>query len=124
MGDYTETHSPGAHVTYTASGAITGGQVVALVSAGTVATAAGTALEPIVGVACHDQVAGQKVTVARGGVQRPIAAGVIAAGAYVKSAAAGQVTTFVTGTDNPVSCLGVAIEAGTASNPMKIEWRA
>lgn len=124
MPDYTESHSPGAHVTYTANGAIVGGNVVVLTAALTVTVAAGTANEPVVGVACHDAVSGGKVTVARGGVQRPIAAGVIAVGSYVKSAAAGQVAAFVVGTDNAVAALGVALEAGTASNPLKVAWRA
>jgi hypothetical protein len=122
MGDYTESNAPAWHRTYTASAAITGAALVVLTAANTVTTAAGTANEPVVGIAAHDAASGDTVTVARGGIQRPIAAGTITLGSYVKSAASGQVTTFVVGTDNPVAALGIAIEAGTATNPVRVLW--
>jgi hypothetical protein len=122
VADYTESNVPGWHRTYTAGGAITGGQLVALTAANTVTTAAGTANEPVVGIAAHDAVSGDTVTVARGGVQRPVASATVALGSYIKSAAAGQVAVFVVGTDNPVAALGIAIEAGTTGNPMRALW--
>jgi hypothetical protein len=122
VADYTESNAPAWHRTYTAGGAINGGQLVVLTAANTVTVAAGTANEPVVGIAAHDAVSADTVTVARGGVQRPVAAGTITLGSYVKAAAAGQVTTFVVGTDNPVAALGIAIEAGTAANPLRVLW--
>jgi hypothetical protein len=124
VADYTPTAQPGADYTYSASAAVVGGQVLTLTGAGTVGPSAGTTTEPIVGIAAHDAAIGARVNVSRGGVQRPIAAGTIAAGAVVRSAAAGQVTTATTATDNPQSFLGVAIEGTTVGLPLRVAWRA
>jgi len=124
VAEYTETHSPGAHVTYTAGAAITGGLVVELSAAMTVITSSGTAGKAVVGVAMHDQASGGKVSVSRGGVQRPIAGGNIAFGARVKANNAGQVVAFTIGTDSHADCLGIALEAGTSGNPIRVLWEA
>jgi Uncharacterized conserved protein (DUF2190) len=124
VADYTESNVPAWHRTYTAGAAITGGQLVIIGAAdNTVIAATGAANEPVVGIAAHDAVSGDTVTVARGGVQRPLSNGAIARGSYVKSAASAQVALFVVGTDNPISALGIAIEAGTNGNPVRVLWR-
>ena len=118
MADYTPSHIPGQAVSYTAGAAITGGQVVELTAANTV----GPTSLAVVGVALHDAPNGGTVAVSRGGIQRPIASGVIAVGAHVKAAASGQVVTATVGTDSQVSILGMALDAGTATNPVRILW--
>ena len=123
MADYTESKVPAWHATYTAGATITGGQVVIGTAADTVGPSAGGATEPIIGIAAHDAVTGGKVVVTRGGIQRPIASANIAAMAYVKTAAAGQVVTAVAGTDSHTVIVGIALDAGTTGNPVRVLWR-
>jgi predicted RecA/RadA family phage recombinase len=86
MADYLPKFKPGESVTYTASAAVTGGRLVAVTASGpgvrSVAPA-GVDSAAVVGVAGFDAAAGEPVTVYGGGVQRLVAAGVIAAGAPV-----------------------------------------
>lgn len=92
MGDYTPVYQPGATRTYTASAAVTGGQVVEITGAGTVGpSAAGSA--KVVGVAAHDAGIGARVTVhgLAGQEHEVTASGAITAGDLVEAAAAGQV---------------------------------
>lgn len=122
MADYTPLFIPGTAVTLTAGGTIAGGQLVALSAANTV-TVAGAASAAVVGVASKDAVTGDLLTIHRRGVQVLTAAGTIAFGAHVKSAAAGQVAAFVPGTDDPTLDIGVAFTAGTATNPITVALR-
>jgi hypothetical protein len=125
VAEYSEIHAPGAHVTYTAgTGGVTGGQAVELSAAMTVITASGTTGKAVVGIAMYDAPAGSKVTVARGGVQYPTAGGTVAFGARVKAAATGKVVAFTIGTDSHADCLGIALEAGTNGNPLRVAWEA
>ena len=127
MADYAA-QIPGNQLTYTASAALTGGQVVEVTSADTTAATfgnvgpAGATSLAVVGVVARDANSGEKVTVYRGGIQRPIASGSITALAHVKAAANGQVQAATVGTDSQVSILGMALEAGTNGNPVRILW--
>lgn len=92
MGDYVPLYKPGQAITRQASAAITGGQVVVVTGDGTVGPSA-AASAAFVGVAAFDAAVGDQVTVHKGGVQRPVASGAVAAGDIVVTAAAGRVVT-------------------------------
>ena len=124
MADYVANFLPGQAVTFIAGGTIVGGNVVVVSATGRVVTVAGAAARNTVGLACHDAVSGQPVTVTRGGEQRPIASGAITAGALVKSAAAGQVAAFVPGTDAIDLILGTALTTVADQAPVDVAWRA
>lgn len=124
MPDYTPNHLPGESVTYVASAGITGGQVVHITATGRTVTATTAASDHVVGVATHDAITGQRVTVSRGGEQFPKAAGAITAGVPVKSAAAGCVAAWVTGTDLPSLVLGVALDTVADGANVAVAWRA
>jgi hypothetical protein len=98
--------------TLTAGGTITAGNVVYLSAAGTV-SATTAASSAVLGSAASDATVGQKVGVLLGGVQRLVAAGAIAAGALVISAANGRVATIGAGTFDQV--LGVAQTAAASA---------
>jgi hypothetical protein len=100
-----------------ATGAITGGLLVNI--AGTVCGANDATW---LGIAAHDANIGDTVTVFIDDLQRPQAAGSIAAGTRLKTAAAGQVTTWVSGTDAADLLVGIALEAGTTGNPMTTKF--
>lgn len=122
MADYTPLFVPGHAPTLTAGGTIVGGQLVSLSAANTV-VATTTASAAVVGVASKDAVSGDILTIHRRGVQILTAAGTIAFGAHVKSAASGQVAAFVPGTDDPTLDIGVAFTASTATNPVTVALR-
>jgi hypothetical protein len=92
---YAPVFLPGQAVTYTASAAITGGQVVAVGTTGYNVAPTSAASDAVVGVASNDQdVVGATVTVYSGGVHRLTASGSISIGDRVIAAAAGAVATF------------------------------
>lgn len=123
MSAYVPNHLPGQNVTYVAGGTITGGQLVTLSATGRTVTVAGLAATAVVGIACHDAVSGQPVTVTRGGEQRPIASGAITAGARVMAGALGTVIVWTSGTDNPAICVGIALNTVADTAPVDIAWR-
>ncbi len=89
---------PGGDITYTASAAITGGQVVEVTGSGTVGPA-GAGSTKCLGVAAFDCAAGERVTIHAGGVQRIVAAaGGVTAGDIASAGAAGTVTPIGAGT--------------------------
>ena len=104
MADYLPLFDPGAAVTYATSADVTGGRLVEITGDRTVAHA-GADSTKVVGVAARDTKSGDSVTVYSGGVQRPIAAGAVAAGDRVAAAADGKVATALTGT------IGIALAA-------------
>jgi hypothetical protein len=110
MTDYRPKFKPGQAITRSATGTITGGQLVTV--AGAVAAADSTTW---LGVADKDVTTGLTFGVLRGGVQYLTAAGAISAGASVKCAANGQVTTFVDGTDAMLRFVGIALDAATTA---------
>lgn len=89
-GGIVEYFAPGDHLTFTAGGTITGGQLVA-VSANRTVVAAGAGSLLVAGVALHDAVSGEKVTVACEGVWPLKATGAISFGDRLIGAAAGTV---------------------------------
>lgn len=107
MADYTPLFRPGQDVTYTASAALTGGQVVEVTTDRNVGPA-GAASTKYVGVALFDAAVGDSVTVASGGIHRLTASGAIAAGDRVQAAANGQVATGAT------APIGTAIAAAAS----------
>ena len=105
MADYIPKFGPTARLTLTASAAVTGGRLVVVSGAQSVAHA-GADAAVVAGVASQDAAIGAKVGVfPRAGVHKLKASGVIAAGARVATAAAGLVS--ATGTNK----IGTALEA-------------
>lgn len=109
MADYLPKYVPGQAITLTAATKITGGTLVEVSAAGTIAPA-GADSAKVVGVAGFDAEAGDTVTVYRGGVQRLTAAGAIPAGAQVAAAAGGKA--IATGTNK----IGVALTGAANAN--------
>lgn len=107
MAVYLPKYVPGQAITLIAAAKITGGTLVEVSAAGSVAPA-GADSAKVVGVAGFDAEVGDAVTVYRGGVQRLTAAGAIPAGAQVAAAAGGKA--IATGTNK----IGVAL-TGTAN---------
>lgn len=124
MTDYSPNHLPGADVTFTAGATITAGQVVYLSGTPRVVSPTTAAVRNVVGIACHDAILNQPVTVSRGGEQRPVANGAITAGVLVKSAASGQVAAFVAGTDAIDLVLGTALFTAADQGSIDVAWRA
>lgn len=108
MSDYLPKFKPGEAFTLPtlATAAVTGGQIVTAAGAPAAADSV-----TFVGVASKDTAAGQPLGVFADAVQRPVAATALAAGTPVKCAAAGQVTTWVSGTDNYDRYVGITLEA-------------
>lgn len=124
MGEYTPNHLPGHNATFVAGGTLTGGQVVHITATARTVSATTAASDHVVGVANHDAVTGQRVTVSRGGEHRLTASGAITAGTPVKSAAAGAVAAWVSGTDLPSLIVGVAINTAADAALVDVAWRA
>jgi len=92
MGDYSPKFKPGQDITLTASGPITGGQLVAVSGVNTAAPTGGS-VPNWLGVARQDAATGDKVVIVRGGVQKLVASGAVTAGDRVIPATAGKVAT-------------------------------
>jgi hypothetical protein len=97
-------------VTITATGTVTGGQLVTALGVTAPADSA-----TWLGVASRDAISGVPFGVWVEGVQRLTAAGALAAGTLVKCAAAGQVTTWVAGTDGFEKFVGITLEAASGA---------
>lgn len=119
MPDYVPLFTPGKDVTHTAAADVIGGRLVEA-AASTTATsrrarhaAAGSLIT--LGVAGRDAKAGEIFPTTRGGVQRLIAAGAIAAGDRVAAAADGKVATATAAT------LGTALTAAADGATAQIQ---
>ena len=88
MGNVVEYQYPADKLTYTAEGAITGGQLVELVDDRTVSAAGADSLK-VVGVAQYDAADGELVGISSKGVYGLTASGAINAGDLIVSAASG-----------------------------------
>lgn len=120
-GGIVEYASPGDHLTFTAGGTITGGQMVKLSANRTVIATAGAAETSVIGVALYNAANGDtNLTVATDGVWPLTASGAIAAGDNLTGAAAGAVVTNNAAT--AVSMVGKALEAisSTATGRCKL----
>lgn len=122
MGDFTPIHKPGHAVTFTASAAVAGGQLVEVTGDLTVGPA-GAGSAKVVGQAGHDAASGARVTVHTPGrvVSEATAAATIAAGNPLKSAAAGKVTPFTAGTDDHTLFLGIALTGAAADETCRFQ---
>ncbi|OYO16629.1 DUF2190 domain-containing protein [Enemella dayhoffiae] len=114
MGDYLPRFKPGEAVSFNATTALTGGQLVELTGPRSVGVAAAASTK-VVGVAAFDCKVGDRVLVHSGGVQRPVASAAIAAGDQVQAAANGQAAT---GTTAPI---GLALTAATAGARVEVQ---
>lgn len=129
MAEYIAPSTPGAYVTFTASAAITAGQLVGISGSNTVAPTSGESAA-WVGVATTDAASGAKVGITSGGVQELTAAAAIAAGALVVSAAAGQVATAAAVAATPTTAdgntgraiVGVALTAAAAGAKVLVKF--
>lgn len=112
MADHLLKFAPGQAVTFTASTAITGGQVVEVTGNRAVGVPAAAASLKTIGTAGHDAAIGDSVVVnLPGPVDTMTSAAAIAAGANVENAAAGKVQTATTG-----RILGIALTAATGAD--------
>ncbi len=103
----------GKQIPLKAGADITKGQVVELTGDETVAPTGG-ASSKVIGVALIDAKAGENVTVITEGVVEVIAAGIIAAGDKVQSAAGGKVAKVTLGTDPDYNIIGIALTSASA----------
>ena len=113
MGEARIKFKPGQDITLTAGADITGGQLVQ------VSTAADNTVIPTsaagatwLGVARQDALSGEKVVIARGGVQTLISSGAIVRGARVIPGAAGVVVTIGAGSADHSVGTALASAAG------------
>lgn len=119
MADYVELFDEGDDLTFTASAAITAGQLVGVSGDKTVAPTSG-ATAAWVGVATTDAASGARVGVVSGGVQLPVASGAVAAGDLVMAATAGKVATF-SGT-NYAQVVGLALAPAADGAAARIKF--
>lgn len=119
MAEYLPLHDEGDSITRQASAAITGGQLVIVSGANTVAPASAAAATWL-GVAGFDAASGDNVTVYTGGVQRLVASGAVTAGSTVEAAASGQVAAHTNGT-NDVNIVGLALTSATNGNLVEVK---
>jgi hypothetical protein len=115
MADYLPLYPEDEAITRKASATITGGQLVRVSGDGTVAPVSAASADWL-GVAGHDAVNGQQVTVWIGGVQRIPCVAAITAGALVEGGASGQVNTHTPSIATPVyvNVVGLALSTTTA----------
>lgn len=111
MGDHLLKFKPGHSVTFGATTAVVGGNVVEVTGDRKVGVA-GAASTKAIGTAGHDAANGDNVVVHLSGpVDTMVAAAAIAAGVNVEAAAAGKVQVATTG-----RVLGISLTAATAAN--------
>ena len=130
MADYTPKFLPGQAITLQASGTLSGGDLLVVSGSGTVAKAGADAAQNYVGVAGHDAVSGQKLTVfANKPVHQSIADGAVTAGDLLTTTAtanrqvkkAAAVTTPTAGDVN-VSRAIVGLALTTAADNATVVW--
>lgn len=119
MPDYLPKFAPGETVTRTASATIVGGQMVVITGTNTVGPSAG-ANAAWFGVAAHNAAVGEPVTVFKGGIQRPLATGAVAAGDILVTAANGRLTTNAAPAAGQQ--VGIAIAPATDGNPVLADF--
>lgn len=127
MSDYSPKYLPGATITATTSGTVTGGQQLVVSGDGTVA-ASSAASAAWVGAALCDAASGALVTMTgRGPVHISTASGAITAGDQLVTATAGKVAALAAATgdaaadiNNARSVIGIALT--TAADTAAVEW--
>lgn len=103
---------------YTASAALTGGQLLEVTGTGSVGPAAAASVK-WVGVAAFDCGAGDRITIFTGGVQRLTAASAVTAGDVVAAGAAGTVAPI--GAGSFASQVGIALTTAAAGAVAEIQ---
>ncbi|MEU8040875.1 hypothetical protein [Streptosporangium sp. NPDC049078] len=129
MSDYLPIFLPGSVATLTTSGAVTGGQLLAVSGSGTVAPAAAGAANYI-GVAAGDAPSGGRVAFyPRGVIHETVADGDITAGGQLQTGATGKIKALAAASGNAAgdinaarSAVGVALTTGTDTN--SVRWMA
>lgn len=107
------------NLVYTASAAITGGQLLEVSGSGTVAPAAAGSTK-VIGVAGFDCANGDRITIYTGGVQRVVAdAGGVTAGDVVAAGAAGTVAPIGVGAF--ATQVGIALTTAAAGVAAEIQ---
>lgn len=138
MADYTPVFTPSKVIPLTASGAVAGGDILAVSGDGTVAKCTSLAATSYIGVAGNDAAANARVTVyCRGYVHESVADGTVTAGDQVTTTStagrqvkslpaanisgvpplAGDINTAV---NNARAVIGVALK--TAADNAKVRW--
>lgn len=119
-GGIVEFFSPGDHITVTAGGTITGGQIV-VYSANRTVVAAGAGAILTAGVAMHDAASGESLTIATDGVWPIKATGAISFGDRLITAATGTVAP-AGATPDARTLIGYAMEsiANAATGRVKL----
>lgn len=112
MAEHNPKYNPGTELTFTASAAVTGGQLVEITGDNTVGPA-GAGSDSWIGVAGHDAGTGELVHVTNGNVHVLTASGAVAAGGAVVAAAAGAVAAAAAETG--LALVGVALSAAADS---------
>lgn len=119
MPDTLPVYKPGVSPVYTASAALTGGQLLEVTGSGTVGPA-GAASTKCVGVAAFDCASGDRVTIHAGGVQRiTAAAGGVTAGDVVAAGAVGTVAPIGAGAF--AAKIGIALTTAAAGAVAEIQ---
>lgn len=114
MVDHLLKFKPGQAVSFTATTAITGGQVVEVTGNRSVGVPTAAASLKAIGTAGHDAGIGDQVVVhLNGPVDTMIAAAAVAAGVNVEAATAGKAQTATTG-----RVLGLTLSAATAADQL------
>lgn len=112
MGDHLLKFKPGQAVSFTATTAIVGGNVVEVTGNRQVGVPAAAASVKTIGSAGHDAAIGDQVAVhLNGPVDTFVSAAAITAGAKVENATLGKIQTATTG-----AVLGIALTAATAAD--------
>ena len=119
---------PGDVLTFTvdssASTSVVGGNAVALLASSSFKVEqAGAKSVRCVGVALHDAAAGAKLSVARVGVYFLKAAGTVASGALVETAATGQVDVHTAASTTYPYVIGIALEDIASGQSGRVELR-
>ena len=115
MAEYLPKFYDGDPFTCQVAATVAGGQIVEIAGDNTVQPA-GADSTAVVGVAGFNAEVGDSVTVFPGGVQRPVAAGAIAAGDRVAPAADGKIATAEANT------IGTALAAAADGDPADIKF--
>lgn len=110
MPEYLPTYKPGNTITLIAGTVITGGQLLAVGTDGRVVPSMLNSTSTV-GVAGHDAVAGDPVTIHAGGVQELTASGAITAGALVTADDNGAVKANATPATGAL--IGIAVGSAT-----------
>lgn len=120
MADYVPVHPAGAPVTYTASAATVGGQLLAVTGNDAVAPTSG-AVAAWVGVASKDTASGARLAVHSGGVQELTVTADTVAGGQVVPAAAGAVAPYDDQTHTPDQVVGLVVRGALAGAKARVQ---